>query len=222
MYESSIAFTLDMICPWTYLAKARLGQALAQVRATNPSTNFTMTFEPHQLHTFFPESADRQKWLLDNEYNGDANKQQVTQAYMKTLGEPLGIAFNFSGEMGNTLHSHRVIQLVQDAHGPAVTNKLVDALFRRFFQEAQHPSSDETLRQACVEAGVDEAEAKELVEDHSKGERKVKEHIMRTGMNGDAVPDVLIEGKRRDFTLTGAKEVADYVKALETVVKESS
>jgi len=33
---------------------------------------------------------------------------------------------------------------------------------------------------------------------------------------------VIIEGKRRDFTLQGAKEVDEYVKTLEQVIKESN
>ncbi len=37
----------------------------------------------------------------------------------------------------------------------------------------------------------------------------------------DSVPYIVIEGKRRDFTLKGAKEVAEYVKTLESVIKES-
>ena len=36
-----------------------------------------------------------------------------------------------------------------------------------------------------------------------------------------AVPYVVLEGKRRDFTLEGAKEVDEYLKEFEKVVKES-
>ena len=36
------------------------------------------------------------------------------------------------------------------------------------------------------------------------------------------VPYVVVEGKRRDFTLVGAKEVGEYLKTLEVVAKEAS
>ena len=42
----------------------------------------------------------------------------------------------------------------------------------------------------------------------------------QAGNGIDSVPYVVIEGKRRDFTLEGAKEVEEYVKALENVAKE--
>ena len=42
----------------------------------------------------------------------------------------------------------------------------------------------------------------------------------QAGNGVDAVPHVVIEGRRRDFTLEGAKEVGEYLKALEGVAKE--
>lgn len=35
------------------------------------------------------------------------------------------------------------------------------------------------------------------------------------------MPYVVLEGKRRDFTLEGAKEVDEYLKEFDRVVKES-
>lgn len=43
----------------------------------------------------------------------------------------------------------------------------------------------------------------------------------QAGNGIDSVPYVVVEGKRRDFTLEGAKEVAEYLKTLEQVAKES-
>ncbi len=37
----------------------------------------------------------------------------------------------------------------------------------------------------------------------------------------DSVPYITVEGKRRDFTLVGAKEVEEYEKILAQIVKES-
>jgi len=39
--------------------------------------------------------------------------------------------------------------------------------------------------------------------------------------NTDAVPYIMIEGKRRDFTLEGAKNIEEYYKNLVQVAKES-
>jgi predicted DsbA family dithiol-disulfide isomerase len=141
---------------------------------------------------------------------------------MSSLFEPLGVTLRQDGELGNTLHAHRVVQYFQESRGEDMAARIVDGLYRRYFSEGRHPSAGDTLVESCVEAGVPEAEAREVVTDESKGEREVKAKIRTVGMDVDAVPVVVVEGKRRDITLTGAKEVSDYVKALQTVIKESA
>lgn len=51
-----------------------------------------------------------------------------------------------------------------------------------------------------------------MVGDESRGERHTRDKLRTVGMDVDAVPVVIVEGKRRDVTLTGAKEVADYIR----------
>ena len=128
---------------------------------------------------------------------------------MLSLAKPLYIPIAFAGPTGNSFPAHRIIQQIQESHGAEVTNKLVDALFRLYFAEGRHP-------------GEDEKEAKSLVENKSKGERKTKEDIRSIGMDIDSVPTVIIEGRRRDLTLTGLKEASEYIKAMETIKKEST
>lgn len=43
----------------------------------------------------------------------------------------------------------------------------------------------------------------------------------QAGNGVDSVPHIVVEGKRRGFTLQGAKEVEEHVKALDQVIKES-
>jgi predicted DsbA family dithiol-disulfide isomerase len=69
---------------------------------------------------------------------------------------------------------------------------------------------------------VPEDETKALVADRERGARQVKGQIRTVGMDVDAVPTTVIEGRRRDLTLVGLKEVAEYVKALQTIIKEST
>lgn len=141
---------------------------------------------------------------------------------MLSLAEPLSIPLAFKGPSGNSFPAHRVMQNIQKTTDVETTNRLVDALFRLYFAEGLHPSADETLIQACAEAGVSDDATKELVADRERGERDVKLKMRSIGMDVDAVPVVIVEGRRRDLTLTGLKEVEEYVKALETIAKEST
>lgn len=62
-----------------------------------------------------------------------------------------------------------------------------------------------------------------MIDDPQEGLQEVKMLIREQAGNGvDAVPYIVIEGRRRDITLQGAKEVDEYVKALERVAKENA
>lgn len=78
------------------------------------------------------------------------------------------------------------------------------------------------MLKATTDAGISESDAKPLIEDKNDGLLDVKNMVrMQAGNGVDAVPTIMIEGKRRDITLVGAKEVEEYTKALKQIVKES-
>jgi predicted DsbA family dithiol-disulfide isomerase len=229
MYESQITFTLDTICPWTYLAKRRLDQALSQAKSLPEITSSHVVFKPplirpYQLYPDFPaEGADKYAWYRDTKYDGSEERMQMYTQLMTSYGAEAGINFSFRGTISNTLEAHGVIQQVQEEKGPETAGRLVDALYRAYFEEERHPASLETLVAACVEAGIEKGEAERLVsEGREDGLRETKRMVLEQKMEGvDSVPTIRIEGKRRDITLVGAKSVDEYVKALVTVAKES-
>ncbi|KAB8556636.1 hypothetical protein FH972_025672 [Carpinus fangiana] len=227
-YDATISFTFDTICPFTYLAKKRIDRALTLLVETpddNPSgTTFTYQFNPFILNEDAPEvGEDKYQWYLKNKQHGDQEKMDKYMALMSAYGVGSGINFKHTGTIASTLDAHRVIQHFQETKGADVANKLVMSLYRKYFEEEQHPSSEETLLAACLEAGVSAAEAREVVEDHSEGMAEVKGLIREQKGNGiDAVPNVTFEGKKRDVTLEGAKEVDEFLKALKQICKEAA
>lgn len=226
-YDSTISFTLDTICPWTFLGLRRLTSALEKHSDASPDcpVRFQLKFMPYQL---YPEASKegegKYEWYKRERYHNTEELMQkyvtIMSAYGRTCQPP--IAFRFGGQVGNTLDAHRVIQHFQEVNGERVARALVDSLYTQYFEQERHPSAPETLIRACTDAGISEAEAKAFVEDESEGLQEVKMMVREQAQNGiDAVPHVVFEGKRRDFTLTGAKEVEEYLKTMEMVVKES-
>jgi len=141
---------------------------------------------------------------------------------MSAYGRSEGINFKFGGTVANTLDAHRLIQYYQDTRGPDTADAIVDSLYSQYFEHERHPSALETLVNAAVDAGIDRSEAEKFV-NGDEWEQEVKMAIREQAANGiDAVPYVVIEGKKRDVALTGAKDVNQYVKSLEQVMKEST
>lgn len=226
VYDSTISFTLDTICPWTYLAKRRLDIALSQYKGS-PSyqkCRFTVKYEPYQL---YPEASqegeDKWAWYKKSRYGDSDEKMKMYTTLMSAYGTGCGIDFKFGGTVANTLHAHRVVRLFQEEKGSETADKIVNSLYIQYFENEKHPSSPETLLKACQDAGISEQEAKNVVEDESEGAMDVKMAIREQAGNGvDAVPYIVFEGRKRDLTLQGAKEVDEYVRVLEIIAKESS
>lgn len=217
LYRSSVAHFFR-----TYLAKRRLSRALAALPSDCPVA-FTVEYKPYQL---FPEASQegegKYEWYKRSKYGNSEEKMKMYIALMTAYGETEGIRYKFGGTVANTLQAHRVIQHFQETKGPEVADKLIDSLYRQYFEEEKHPSSAETLLSATSEAGIDEREAKPFVEDPDDGLMDVKMAVREQAGNAiDSVPHVVIEGKRRDITLIGCKEVDEYRKALEQIIKES-
>lgn len=224
-YESTVSFTLDTICPWTYLAKKRLDEALNRFRASEDASKvqFTVKYQPFQLYPeATKEGEDKYEWYRKTRYGDSEEKMKMYQTLMGAYGQSVGINFKFHGTVANTLDAHRVVQHFQEEKGAKVADKLIASLYSQYFENECHPSSEETLLQACAEAGIPEAEAQEVIKSSSIGKFETQLAIREQKGNTDAVPYIIIEGKRRDLTLEGAREVEDYEKALHQIAKESS
>ena len=78
------------------------------------------------------------------------------------------------------------------------------------------------MLQAATDAGIDQSEAQAFI-DHATNDLQETKLLIReqVGNGVDTVPYIIIEGKRRDLTLVGAKEVDEYLKALNQVAKEA-
>ena len=198
-----------------------------------------MQYRPYQL---YPEASkegeDKYEWYKKSRYADSEEKMKMYTTLMSAYGVSAGINYKFGGIVANTMDAHRTIQHFQEEKGPETADKLINcmlhyrckgvdtndskALYSQYFENERHPSSHETLLRATNDAGIPEAEAKPFIEDPDEGLMDVKMAVREQAGNGiDSVPYVVIEGKRRDLTLVGAKEVEEYEKALATIVKES-
>ncbi|KAG9193620.1 hypothetical protein G6011_03655 [Alternaria panax] len=224
-YESTITFTLDTICPWTYLGFIRLTKALDVYRIANPDSpaTFTLKLAPYQLYPdATQEGVDKYEWYKNEKYNGSEERMKMYMSAMEDLGRPENIKFDFTGGMmANTLHAHRILQYLQNKKEQGIQLEVLTSLYTQYFEQRAHPSSDETLQKACMVAGMSQNEAEKLVKDEDEELRETKAAIREQAGNGvDSVPYVVFEGRKRDFTLIGAKNVAEYEKALGQVAKE--
>jgi predicted DsbA family dithiol-disulfide isomerase len=184
---------------------------------------FTVKYFPYQLAPeATKEGRDKYEWYKKSKYGDSEDKMKMYTTLMTAYGVSAGINYKFGGTVANTMDAHRVIQHFQEEKGPEAADKIINSLYWQYFENEQHPSSDETLLKATTAAGIPEKEAKDFIEDRNEGMMDTKMLVREQAGNGvDSVPTITIEGKRRDITLVGAKEVEEYEKALQQIAKES-
>jgi len=178
---------------------------------------------PYQLNPdASKDGEDKYEWYKKSKYADSEDKMKMYTTLMTAYGASAGIKYKFGGTVANTIDAHRVIQHFQEEKGPETADKIINSLYSQYFENERHPSNGETLLKATADAGIPDDEANPFIEDGNDGLMDVKMLIREQTSNGvDSVPYIVFEGKRRDFTLIGAKDVEEYEKTLHQIAKES-
>ena len=192
----------DTICPWCYIGKRRLEEAL-EVR---PNLEVAITWHPFELNPDLPlEGVDRAAYIAAK-FGGD---DKADEAYGPILeaGRALGIPFAFEKRMRvpNTARSHAVIFWAQQE---GVGNAVVEALFQAYFTRGMDIGNPAVLADIAESEGLD----RELVEARLAAGfnldevRAVSEKARGVGLSG--VPCFIID---RKYALVGAQESAVFL-----------
>lgn len=135
---------------------------------------------------------------------------------LTSIGKEEGIAFKFGGKTGNTLDSHRLIHLSQ-GKGDGVQDKVVNALFRTYFEEEGDITDPGVLIKAGLAAGMEEKEVRGYLESEQDVDaiQKAATGVREEGISG--VPFFAIQGR---YMIEGAQEPEGFVKVFERVAAE--
>lgn len=123
-------------------------------------------------------------------------------------GEGEGIKFSFDGRTGQTRDSHRVVwyagQLEKNGRSEGeLKTRVVEALFRAYFEEEKNITDRGVLVDAGVSAGIERGELERLL-DSEEGGKEVDEEAERAQRGFiTGVPHFTVEGK---YEVGGAQE----------------
>lgn len=199
----------DTVCPWCFIGKRHLEQALARTGITDADIHW----HAFQLNPDMPVGGLDRKTYLAEKFGADA--ERGIHARLESAGKAAGIDFQFDKiiRSPNTLDSHRLIRLAAQ-HDKQ--NAAVEALFHAYFIEGQDIGDRQVLLAIAGALGLgsdpaawfDSAAESDTVRDEHRSAR-------RLGISG--VPFFLFE---RRHALSGAQPVDVFVQALHTARNE--
>ena len=213
MTKFNIAITSDNVCPWCYVGKKKLERGISLYKAAHPSSNdqFITTWLPFYLNPTAPKIGVDKLSYYKSRF-GEEKASMITER-LTAVGKDAGIDFSFGGKTGNTRDSHRLVEL-GETKGADVQTRVVEELFKSYFEEEGDITSSEVLRQAGVRAGLEELEVKNWLESDRGGD-EVDKKVTKAQIRGvSGVPNFVFQGK---YEISGAQDAEAFVKVFEKV-----
>lgn len=214
MTAFNISVTSDTVCPWCYVGKNKLEAGIRayqqqQQKQSQSGDNFSISWKPFYLNPDAPQKGTDKQAMYESRFGRDRTAQ--IQQRLSAEGAKVGIAFRYGGKTGNTRNSHRLIKL---AAKQDLQNRVVEELFKSYFEEERDITDLEVLRDAGVRAGLEAG----LVESWLHGEdggREVDEEVSeaRAGLV-TGVPHFVINGK---YEIQGAQDAEGFRRIFERI-----
>ncbi len=201
----AIAIHSDVCCPWCWIGRRRLAQALD----AHPPGLATISWHPFRLNPGIAPAGMPRALYRRRKFGSDAHAQEL-DARVTAAASEVGLAFALSAQQRtpNTLLAHRLIWLA-GRHG--VQEAVVVSLFRSYFCDGQDIGDPAILADRAAEHGLDQRMVAGFLAGE-EGRREVEDEeaaIRRSGLDG--VPLFVIAGRTR---LSGAQPAAVFAQAV--------
>lgn len=139
----------DVICPWCYIGKRRLEQAIA---ALDDQHSASVRWHPFQLNPSMPkEGISRREYRIEKFGSWERSVELDAQVAAAGNAEGIHFAFDKMARTPNTVDAHRLIWLAgqrgwQDA--------VVESLFRAYFSQGRNIGDQRVLIELASESGL--------------------------------------------------------------------
>ncbi|WP_098456534.1 DsbA family oxidoreductase [Sanguibacter antarcticus] len=201
----------DIACPWCYIGKRRLEEALRRLDAADSGIGVEIEYHSFELSPDTP--VDFEGPILD--YFADAKgiskdqaQQMLAQVTEVAAGEGLDFRYDIL-QHTKTLKAHELLHHAK-AHGRQIDMK--ERLLKAYFVEGGYVGRVDDLVRYATEIGLDADEARAALEDGRYGADVAADIAQARGYGIQGVPFFVIDTK---YGVSGAQDPAVFVEVLE-------
>ncbi len=200
----------DVVCPWCYIGKRRLEAALADFEH---AADVEVVWRSYQLDPGAPrEATESVAESLGRKYGGgpSAGTQMIDR--VEAVAAEEGLVYRLHrAQRANTVDAHRLLHLALEESGPAVQDRLKEALLAAYFTEARNVADHDVLREVAAEAGLDPVRVDEVLGSDTYA-AEVRADIDRAHAYGSSgVPFFVIDGR---YGVSGAQPAEAFGEVL--------
>ncbi|MGC1447880.1 MAG: DsbA family oxidoreductase [Xanthobacteraceae bacterium] len=186
----------DVVCPWCYIGKRRLEEAIA----LTPDVNVSINWRAYFLNPWIPrEGIDRQTYL-ETKF-GSVERYAVIAERIASAAALEGLIYNPDkiSRQPNTLDCHRLILWSRSATDPG---QVKQRLMELYFAEGADLSDAKVLIQAAVDCGMDGDLVRRLLASDAEVDRIENDANAAKEAGIDGVPCFIFGGS---VIVTGAQ-----------------
>jgi predicted DsbA family dithiol-disulfide isomerase len=205
----SVEVWSDIACPWCYVGKRRLEQALARFPHRDA---VEITWRAFQLDPSAPrvqDAAISYAQRLAKKYGRSEKQAQEMIDNMVKVAAADGLAFDFTHiRPGNTFDAHRLLHLAREQ---GLGDALKERLFAAYLEQGKAVGDPETLLSLASEVGLDADRAQALLQsdEYSDEVREEQQEARELGVSG--VPFFVLG---RTYAVSGAQPAELLLQAL--------
>ncbi len=212
-FNIAIDVVSDTVCPWCFIGKRRLGKALA----SRPDISFAVRWRAYRLDPTVPRQGLERKAYLKARFGDDDRIRRMGDA-IRDAGATEGIQFAYEriARTPNTLDSHRLIRWAASA---GVQDKVVECLFKAYFEEGRDIGSAPVLCDIADTAGMDRELVSRLLASEADVELIEREDALAHQMGISGVPTFIFANR---YATSGAHEPEVLLQVIDRLLNEAA
>ena len=142
----------DVVCPWCYIGKRQLEQALARWQAQNPALPApSLRWRPFQLNPDMPAAGMPRAAYLQQKFGSPDGGNRYARVLAAAREVGLELRIDAIKTQPNTLKAHGLIELAAES---GQQTALAEAFFRAYFIDGRDLSDDQVLREIATGLGI--------------------------------------------------------------------
>jgi predicted DsbA family dithiol-disulfide isomerase len=201
----------DVVCPWCFIGKRRLENALELV----PDIAVVINWRPYFLNPWIPRDGIDRQTYLETKFGSAERYAVIAERVVAAAAlEGLLYASDAISRQPNTLDCHRLILWSRSATDPG---NMKQRLMELYFSEGADLSDPNTLIQAAVDCGMDGDLVRRLLASDADVDRIENEANSAKEAGIDGVPCFIFGGST---IVTGAQSPEYLASAIERTAKQ--
>jgi len=198
----------DVVCPWCYIGKRRLEEALSTF---DHADQVSVTYRSFQLDPTSPTTSELPlEQMLADKYGRSLAQARQMNDRVAGIAATVGLDFQLQkAHPANTFRAHRLLHF---AATKGVGSELTERFMRGYFTDGVRIGDRDELLRLAVEAGLDENEAAAVLDSDAFDAEVRADIALAQAFGATGVPFFVFD---RKYAVSGAQETALFTEVLD-------